>query len=222
MPTLKDIVVALQRELDAAFAHSKAGSGGAGLEVEKATLSLAVDIQENTEAGGEPRLAFAILDQATAAKSSGHRLTIELRAPKPSPSEAAGSSEAAASKPVADPTIFETACQLFGQPGFDNAARAEVFCDAIKDLPETDARLVLESIAANSPLDENVPLDGARTRIRRLLRFSPVGEPAAAAALSKLARRFPVKEILQVVSSRWRMTTGWTPNEGFAADPSSN
>lgn len=212
MPELKDIMLALQRELDAAFAHAKASSDGTVLEVEKVTLSFAVEIRKDTETDGEPRLGFTILDQAAAAQSSGHRLTIELRAPKPSPSEAGGSSEAAAPKPTADPSIFETACLLFGQPGFDNAARAEVFCEAVKDLSDTDARLVLESIAANNPIDNSGRLDGARTRIRRLLRFSPIGEPAAAAALSKLAHRFSVKEILQVVSSRWKMTTGWTPN----------
>ena len=119
-------------------------------------------------------------------------------------------------------SVFELASRVFGPPGFDNAARAEVFCEAIKELTESDTRRVLESVTGSAPLDEKGPLDGARVRIRRLLRFSPVGESAAAAALAEISRRFPINEIIQIISSRWKMTSGWPQTDDSAGRYSAN
>ena len=223
MPSLKDIVAALQQELDAAFAETKPGSTGKALELEKVTLSLAVDLLEMNASTGEPGLGLVVLDGAKAAKSSGHRLTIELRATRATTSIAGTPATAAVIPlPPKAESVFELASRVFGPPGFDNAARAEVFCEAIKELTEADTRRVLESVTGSVPLDEKGPLDGARVRIRRLLRFSPVGESAAAAALAEISRRFPINEIIQIISSRWKMTSGWPQTDDSAGRYSAN
>ena len=223
MPSLKDIVAALQRELDAAFAEGKTSSTGTAMELEKVTLSLALDLLEKSASTGEPSLGLVVMDGAKAAKSSCHRLTIELRATRATTSIAGTPATAAVIPlPPKAEAVFELASRVFGPPGFDNAARAEVFCEAIKELTESDTRRVLESVTGSVPLDEKGPLDGARVRIRRLLRFSPVGESAAAAALAEISRRFPINEILQIISSRWKMTTGWPQTDDSSGRYSAN
>ena len=223
MPTLKDIVAALQCELDAAFAEAKTGSPGTAMEVEKVTLSLAVELLEKSDSKGGTGLGFAVVDGAKAAKSSGHRLTIELRNPRAVSSPAIAAASGVAPAPTAKTeSLFEMASRVFGPPGFDNAARAEVFCEAIKDLSDENARAVLESLTGSVPLDENGPLDSARVRIKRLLRFSPVGEAGAAAVVAEISRRFPKREILEVISSRWKMTTGWPPKDNPSGRYSAN
>ena len=223
MPSLKDIVAALQRELDAVFVEAKTGSAGTTMEVEKVTLSLAVDLLEKDATTSGSGIGFSFLDGAKAAKSSGHRLTLELRAARATTSIAGTpATDAVIPLPPKPESVFELASRVFGPPGFDNAARAEVFCEAIKELSEADTRMVLESVMGSVPLDEKGPLDGARVRIRRLLRFSPVGEPAAAAALAEISRRFPMHEILQIISSGWKMTTGWPATEDSSGRYSAN
>ena len=81
MPSLRDIVAALQQELDAAFAETKPGSTGTALELEKVTLSLELDLLDKDATPSGSGIGFSILEGAKAAKSSGHRLTIELRNP---------------------------------------------------------------------------------------------------------------------------------------------
>ncbi len=223
MPSLKDIVAALQRELDAAFAEGKTGSTGTAMELEKVTLSLAVDLLEKNASTGELGLGFIVLDGAKAAKSPGHRLALEMRVARATTSIAGTpATEAVIPLPPKPESVFGFASRVFGPPGFDNAARAEVFCEAIKELSEADTRMVLESVMGSVPLDEKGPLDGARVRIRRLLRFSPVGESAAAAALAEISRRFPIHEILQIISSRWKMTTGWPQTDDSSGRYSAN
>ncbi len=225
MPSLRDIVAALQQELDAAFAETKPGSTGTALELERVTLSLALDLLDKDATTSGSSIGFSILEGAKAAKSSGHRLTIELRNPRAESSpvtSSAGASEVAPAPAVKTESLFELASRVFGPPGFDNAARAEVFCEAIKELAEENARAVLESLTGSVPLDENGPLDSARVRIRRLLRFSPVGEAGAAAVVAEISRRFPKREILEVISSRWKMTTGWPPTDNASGRYSAN
>ena len=221
MPSLRDIVAALQQELDAAFAETKPGSTGKALELEKVTLSLALDLLDKDATPSGSGIGFSILEGAKAAKSSGHRLTIELRNPRVAASTAMAAASAVAPTAKTE-SLFEMASRVFGPPGFDNAARAEVFWEAIKDLSEENARAVLESLTGSVPLDENGPLDSARVRIRRLLRFSPVGEAGAAAVVAEISRRFPKREILEVISSRWKMTTGWPPTDNTSGRYSAN
>ncbi len=223
MPSLRDIVAALQQELDAAFAETKPDSTGTALELEKVTLSLAVDLLDRHATTSGSGIGFSILEGAKASKSTGHRLTIELRNPRAVSSTASAADSAVASAPTAKTeSLFEMASRVFGPPGFDNAARAEVFCEAIKELSEENGRAVLESLTGSVPLDENGPLDSARVRIRRLLRFSPVGEAGAAAVVAEISRRFPKREILEVISSRWKMTTGWPPTNNASGRYSAN
>ncbi len=223
MPSLRDIVAALQQELDAAFTKTTPGATGTALELEKVTLSLAVDLLENNTTTGGSGIGFSFLEGAKAAKSSGHRLTIELRNPRAVASTALAVASEVGPAPVAKAeSLLEMASRVFGPPGFDNAARAEVFCEAIKELSEADTRTVLESLTGNVPLDEKGPLDGARIRIRRLLRFSPVGEAAAAATVTEISQRFSKREILQVISSRWKMTTGWSATDDSSGRYSAN
>lgn len=219
MPSLRDIVAALQQELDAAFTKTTPGATGTSLELEKVTLSLAVDLLEKDGSG----IGFSGLEGAKASKSTGHRLTIELRNPRAVASTALTVASEVGPAPAAKAeSLLEMASRVFGPPGFDNAARAEVFCEAIKELSEADTRTVLESLMGNVPLDEKGPLDGARIRIRRLLRFSPVGEAAAAATVAEISQRFPKREILQVISSRWKMTTGWSATDDSSGRYSAN
>ena len=223
MPSLRDIVAALQQELDAAFAEGTPGAAGTALEVEKVTLSLAVDLLEKDAKTGGSGIGFSVLEGAKAAKSSGHRLTLELRNTRAAASTAMVVAEKVAASPAAKAeSLFEMASRVFGPPGFDNAARAEVFCEAIKELSEANSRMVLESLMGNLPLDENGPMDSARVRIRRLLRFSPVGEAAAATTAAEIARRFPKREILQVISGHWKMTTGGSKSDDSSGRYSAN
>ena len=223
MPSLWDIVAALQQELDAAFAEGTPGATGMALELEKVTLSLAVDLLEKDATTGGSGIGFSVLEGAKASKSTGHRLTIELRNPRAAASTAMVVAEKVAASPAAKAeSLFEMASRVFGPPGFDNAARAEVFCEAIKELSEANARTVLESLMGSVPLDENGPLDSARIRIRRLLRFSPVGDAGAAAVVAEISRRFPKSEILQVITGRWKMTTGGSASTDSSGRYSAN
>lgn len=105
--------------------------------------------------------------------------------------------------------LLETCRQVFGSPGFDNAARAEVFCEAAAGLPLEDLVRVLDHCNSGTrPLTED-PITNAHGRIQRVLQSAPIGGAEAASRLRSCLSSVPLETLLSTLQDHWRFGTHW-------------
>ncbi len=105
--------------------------------------------------------------------------------------------------------LLETCRQVFGSPGFDNAARAEVFCEAAAGLPLEDLIRVLDHCHSGTrPLMED-PIINAHGRIHRVLQSAPIGGIEAASRLRGCLSTVPFETLLATLQDHWRFGTHW-------------
>lgn len=152
------------------------------------------------------------------------RIDFEVGPPRPSTAEAGGSESIPAPGPRATPAsgaaprservidanaLLETCRQVFGPPGFDNAARAEVFCEAAAGVPLEDLIRVLDHCHSGTrPLTED-PITNAHGRIHRVLQSAPIGGTEAASLLRDCLSTVPFESLLTTLQDHWRFGTHW-------------
>ena len=157
---------------------------------------------------------------------AAHRIRIDLEVGVPggsTPRTARSEGSAAASVPGASPSektsrsevvidadaLLETYRQVFGPPGFDNAARAEVFCEAAAGLPIEELERVLDHCSSGTrPLPED-PITNAHGRIQRVLQSAPIGPTEAASRLRGCLSTVPFETLLSTLQDHWRFGTHW-------------
>jgi len=187
------------------------------------TLDLGVVLDAGTP--GTPRPEWR-LHTAQDADPAVHRIRIdfEVGAPKPSTAEAGGSESLPVPRPLPTPAsgsaprservidaeaLLETCRQVFGPPGFDNAARAEVFCEAAAGVPLEDLVRVLDHCRSGTrPLAED-PITNAHGRIHRVLQSAPIGGSEAATRLHDCLSTVPFESLLATLHEHWRFGTHW-------------
>lgn len=105
--------------------------------------------------------------------------------------------------------LLETCRQVFGSPGFDNAARAEVFCEAAAGITLEDLDRVLAHCCSGTRPPAEDPIANAHGRIQRVLQSSPLGPIEAASRLRSCLSTAPLETVLSTLQDHWRFGTHW-------------
>lgn len=116
---------------------------------------------------------------------------------------------AAAKTSVESEGLLGSCLQVFGTPGFDNSARAEVYREIATSL---DSQGLLEAITHagdGGAIAESEPLQLEIRRLRRLLGYSPVGTQRAAEILRGHIERGESAALLRLLAERWNYGTHW-------------
>lgn len=144
------------------------------------------------------------------------QLTLEI---VPGPAVEPGASERPRAIPTAaEPATAEsraaetedlyTACvQLFGNPGFDNAARAEVYGDLAATLDSRQLLEAVEKAGSGKEIPDSDPLHPEIRRLRRLLGYSPVGVGPASEILRGLIAGGHAQSLLNKLAKHWNYGT---------------
>lgn len=220
MRPLKEVIVALRHELEAALHGAPAAPGVGRLEAGRVVVCLELEVAE--PAPGEPGAAvvFGVRmagspSPAASGDARAHTVTIEFNlnagaSPAPAPKVSAGtdSTDTASST---DPRVTQLA-QVFGAPGgFYSHMRAEVFNSAIDELTD-DGIAQLLAVWAGQPLAADDPtVTQVHGQLANLLRSSPAGSVEQGAALLREALAgIGRPELRRLIAATWR-------NEGLSS-----
>ncbi len=211
MDGIGEVIRKVRREVEMALADGTSIPKEAHLEADRVVLTLCLPPTVTMLAHGLSKKASngALLER----DEGGNRLTIEFRVRS---HEAAVTSEIASettharalSSDELKSLILETGTAVFGAQGFDNSARAEVFCEVVAGL---DIDAVQGALALIETGNSQVPLalDRPVARLRQVLGFSPLGRERAAGRLLQLFRQCTVQEIVTLLGDLWRFGTHW-------------
>lgn len=214
MMSVEQAVRALRRDVLAALATEAPLPGGALLVADRVSFSLGVCFEPPEIVGAEP----GCLVVATEPVPELHRITLEFRVVTPSAHGALSS----ASPPAlpAGPqlqgpeprsvSVFEMLAEVFGPPGFDSAARATVFREALDALTEAQRLHVLTTLNVSAHSEEEaVAVRHARQLVRRLAASGPAGQERGSDLLRQLATQVTVGELMAVAAQRWETQSAW-------------
>jgi hypothetical protein len=220
MRPLKEVIVALRHELEAALHGAPPAPGVGRLEAGRVVVCLELEVAE--PAPGEPGAAVAFgvrmagsPSPAASGEARAHTVTIEFNlssaaslAPAPKVSAGIDSTDMALST---DPRVTQLA-QVFGAPGgFYSHMRAEVFNSAIDELTD-DGIAQLLAVWAGQPLAADDPtVTQVHGQLANLLRSSPAGSVEQGAALLREALAgIGRPELRRLIAATWR-------NEGLSS-----
>ncbi len=235
MNDLRTALELLQREVAAAVAMSGTQDGGCRVTVSSVNASIGLAWVRTTEtasmegavseSGGGYQ--WQVVEPGTPAN---HTIQLSLQI-QPGRGMSTGASEvpsATAVKPLDVPVAvnsiesndLNTACaQVFGKPGFDNAARAEVYGDLASALDPQRLLEAVDKAGSGEEIPDSDPLHLEIRRLRRLLGYSPVGVRRASEILRDLIVRGQSGSLLGLLADRWNFGTHWEPPTRDAANP---
>lgn len=206
MKDLSKALRLLRREIEAGLSGRDLETGGIRVEPEQVTVALTlVGKPDGTD------LVWEVASDASVG-SPVHSLTIQFRVGSAAGRTAAVIPATVAEFPEVSPAsprerILKICESIFGVPGFDNAARAEVFCELVDQHPLPALRSALMAVAGGQP--QEAPPVHLASRLRQLLGFAPVGREAAALELQRLLQDLSPSELRGVIAERWRFGTHW-------------
>lgn len=99
--------------------------------------------------------------------------------------------------------------RVFGEPGFDNAARAEVFCEISQGFEPGELLRAIQLAESDQKVPADDPHARAVTRLRQVLKFSPEGPQEAAQILLSILREGHKAALQTLLARRWRFGTHW-------------
>jgi hypothetical protein len=218
MRPLKEVIVALRHELEAAL-HSAPPAPGVGrLEAGRVVVCLELEVAEPESGGPGAAVVFGVRmagspSPAAAGAVRAHTVTIEFNlssAASPAPKVSAGidSTDMAS---CSDNRVTQLA-QVFGAPGgFYSHMRAEVFNSAIDELTD-DGIAQLLAVWAGQPLAADDPtVTQVHGQLANLLRSSPAGSVEQGAAMLREALAgIGRPELRRLIAATWR-------NEGLSS-----
>ena len=212
MQSLRNVLAALRREVDA-------GLPGAGRVV------VELDVIGREVAG---QIDFVVATTGAAANASaagadaGFKLRVSVEATRADAGTAGAAggvatqsnsiAPPAAAKPgvSANEIAFQALCALFGAPGFDSAARACVFREALEGSTEADVAVVAARLQGQREGAVTPEVEKAEQLIGRVVRSGPTrmlrqgGE-----ILVELFARTSVATVLKLVEERWQTQREW-------------
>ena len=99
--------------------------------------------------------------------------------------------------------------RVFGAPGFDNAARAEVFCEISRGFEPGELLRAIQLAESDQKVPADDPHARAVTRLRQVLKFSPEGPQTAAQILLSILREGHKAALQSLLARQWRFGTHW-------------
>jgi hypothetical protein len=225
MRPLKEVIVALRHELEAALHGAPSASGVGRLEAGRVVVCLELEVAES--APGEPGAAVAFGVRmagspatASAGDARAHTVTIEFNLTKTAPggppppapaAEVGAETDSTDMASSTDPRVTQLA-QVFGAPGgFYSHMRAEVFNSAIDELTDEGIAQLL-AVWAGQPVPADDPtVTQVHGQLANLLRSSPAGSAEEGAALLREALAgIGRPELRRLIAATWR-------NEGLSS-----
>lgn len=213
MDEIGDRIKKLQREIESALTHARPLPTGVRLDAERVTVTWELP-QGQTAMSGDGASLHLPGAQPLTASAPGGRVTIEFRVHQAETVETiqVSSPETAPNRTSANPLrrlILEAGTAVFGPGGFDNSARAEVFCELVSAMPQTAVVAALGVIEGDSNGAGDVALERPVARLRQLLSFSPLGTECAAGRLRAVIQQTSINEVASVLGEEWRFGTHW-------------
>ena len=226
MRPLKDVIVALRREMEAAFGNDQNLGPGRQIEADRVVLSLQIDILEQPGIPGSTMLSFEVPDSPSQPPTAhdrqrgGHLLTIEFKCAPHQSHSAPSKFERGRERTIpGTPPKLEGAEaeqvqrsleQVLGSPGFDSSARATVFAEALRGLSDEQIR----SIFAQLDRSLSPRIDKSDKRIRHhlnnVIRSGPLKSVTAARdVLTDLFQKHASPEILSLIRTVWKSQEEW-------------
>ena len=222
MTTLKNVITALQREIDDALNGNPDASLRTRLVADKVILNLEVAINETNAADGSAALEFAVSSADSDANSvRTHTLTIEFKSvvPELPPASTLPSrSENAATVAIVpvrlegseSGQIIAALSSVFGAPGFDSSARATVFREVFSELDPAQVSKLIASFSGASSAEEDRVQRSAIQRINGILRSGPQRSlEEGRKILAHVFSRRPPQPILKLIEENWKTQEDW-------------
>ena len=215
----------LRSEIESALNEGSPLPGGVRLEAERVVLQLSIG---RPGASGHSHPAASANDPGDWGGQTGpqEHLTIEFRVSSPTASPASPVIEAVSTRPTLPPEalrslVIETGTAVFGLQGFDNSARAEVFCELIAEQSASEVRAALAIVQDGTPGNPDPPLGRLVARLRQILGFSPLGRELAAGRLRALLEQSEIGTVVPILGQAWRFGTHWPlpPSNGISQHP---
>lgn len=232
MRPLRDVIVAVRRELEAALEANGKSPSRTQLDADRIVVTLDFDICQQTGAG-EPELSFGVVAMdVNAAGETGrkpdraktHTVTIEFKSQGCQTAALHGVAPAAATgQSASEGTSVEERtrpeyrvgllAQVFGAPGgFYSHNRADVLLSAVGELTDRGYDLLLGALAGNAPPTGDADVAQAYGQICNILRSGPAGSVVKGAALLREALTgIGRSELKRVVETAFR-------NDGRSSD----
>ncbi len=208
---LKDVLDAFQRQLDAAAAHPAALGK---LRPTHATLDLQVAVEQLSHTAPVSITVLGRTGGADAQTAGGHRLKIEFTIEGAAQPAAEIAAERISPTTTEATGLLPSLTAMFGAPGFDNAARASVFCEVVGELAPPQVAALIEAfredeaeVPVNSPADPAVAR--ARTRVGRLLKLGPSGFAGGVAAMLRVFQQDAPAPVLAAIRAHWKTQGDW-------------
>ena len=208
---LKDVVNALRREIISALENGSALPGGIHLEAERVTATLSFGIEGNPP-------TFEVYPPGENKQTSPHSITIEFNIASDSAAlktETKIVARSVAVQPMQSKlegreaaVIKEQLSIVFGSPGFDSAARATVFCEALEELSEEDAVALVSALRGEIGKPEG-PAKRALALLQRVCQSGPAGLGKGKAVLVDVFQKYSVSSVVKLVATVWKSQQDW-------------
>jgi hypothetical protein len=210
---LQQAIRILQQDILAGLAAHARLPGGPSLTADRISLTLGLQLAPNHSDRAEDGL-FAV---ATDSASCPHHVTVEFKLTSitgPTGGDSASGQSTTATTfvtPESENALVAALSEIFGAPGFDSAARASVFREALEELSDDQRRQVLTTLSLRTePIGEEAAVSRSRRLVRRLAASGPAGIEHGAQLLATLAAQSPGSQLIRLAAERWRTQSEMT------------
>jgi hypothetical protein len=213
----------LRSEIESALNEGGPLPGGVRLEAERVVLHLLIP-PPGAHVSNRPTASTNGKVDLGGQSGREEHLTIEFRVLSPAASPASPGIEAVSTRPTLSTEalrslVIETGTAVFGPQGFDNSARAEVFCELIAEQNPTEVLAALAIVEQGTQGNPDPQLSRSVARLRQILGFSPLGRESAAGRLRALFEQAEIGDVVSILGQAWRFGTHWplSPSNGSSS-----
>jgi hypothetical protein len=202
MRPIHEIIGALKQELQAELAAAPV------------TVTLHCVVVEK-----QGRTTFGVVTSADPPGLTTHAIVFQLNGAMPAAStlpasQAAGLGHMAAVSGPPASDLLTSLTAIFGEPGFDNAARASVFREMLEELDSAQLEALLSDLRADTSevpqqkhADSSIAM--ARTRLMRLLKLGPAGRLGGLEALLRIFDQYRLPAVVEAIKAHWKTQGHW-------------
>ncbi len=213
MDEIGDRIRKLRSEIESALNEGSSLPCGVRLEAERVVLHLLIP-HPGAHASHRPNASTNGKGSLGGQSGREEHLTIEFRVSSPAASPTSPELEAVSQRPTLSQEalrslVIETGTAVFGPQGFDNSARAEVFCELIAEQNPTEVLSALAIVEQGTQGNPDPQLSRSVARLRQILGFSPLGRESAAGRLRALFEQAEIGNVVTILGQAWRFGTHW-------------